>query len=392
MVGSGHSFTDIAVTDGLMLRPERLVGVRSVDREAMTVTVFAGTPLHVLNDRLHGLGLALNNLGDIDRQTVAGAISTGTHGTGGRWGSLSAQVAALEIVTGDGSLVHARPDGSEMEAALFQAARVGLGALGVLTAVTFFVEPAFALEAVEQPMSWSRVVDGFDDLVDANLHAEAYWFPHTDRMLTKRNNRTLDRPEPLSRLRAYVDDELLSNTVFGLLNRVGNAVPASIPTMNRLASHALSARTFSDVSHRVFTSPRRVVFRETEYAVPRAVGMQALGEVRALVERKGWRVSFPVEIRYAPADDVWLSTAYDRETVYLALHMNAQTDHTAYFTGVEQVLRTFDGRPHWGKLHTRTAEDLAPGYPRFEEFVALRDRVDPERLFTNAHLERVLPR
>jgi len=234
------------------------------------------------------------------------------------------------------------------------------------------------------------VVDRFDELATGNHYFEAYWFPHTDRMLTKRNHRTLDDLAPLSRVRAYVDDELLANTAFGLLNRVGNRVPRAIPGINRLSSRALTARTYTDYSHRVFTSPRRVVFREMEYAVPRAAGMQALIEVRALVEQQGWRISFPVEVRHAPADDVWLSAAHDRPSVYLAFHTNAQTDHTAYFAGVERVLKAYDGRPHWGKLHTRTAEDLAPAYPRFADFLAVRDRVDPDRLFTNAYLDRVL--
>jgi L-gulonolactone oxidase len=390
MVGSGHSFTDIAVTDGLLLRPDRLVGVRSVDRDAMTVTVLAGTPLHLLDRQLDVLGLALHNLGDIDRQTVAGAIATGTHGTGGRWASLSAQVAGLELVTGDGSLVRAAPDGTPHERALFGAGRLGLGALGIVTAVTVHVEPAFTLRAVEQPMPWSRVVGGFDELAATHHHFEAYWFPHTDRMLTKSNDRSLDEARPLSRVRSYVEDDLLSNTVFGLLNRVGNAVPGAVPAINRLSSRALTARSYSDVSHRVFTSTRRVVFREMEYAVPREVGMQALREVRALVEDRGWRVSFPVEVRHAPRDDVWLSTAYERDSVYLAFHVNAQTDHTAYFTGVERLLTSYGGRPHWGKLHTRTAADLAGSYPRFADFVELRDRMDPDRLFTNDYLERVL--
>ena len=392
MVGTGHSFTDIAVADGLLLRPDRLTGIRSVDRDTMTVTVLAGTPLHELNARLHGLGLALHNLGDIDRQTVAGAISTGTHGTGGRWASLSAQVAGFELVTADGAVLHARPDGDELEASLFAAGRVGLGALGVLTAVTFHVEPAFTLEAVEEPMRWAEVLDRFDELADNHHHFEAYWFPHTDRMLTKADDRTLDDPDPLPRLRSYVDDELLSNTVFGGLNRVGNVAPRTIATINAVAARALSARTYSDASYRVFISPRRVVFREMEYAVPRAVGMQALTEVRALIEQRGWRISFPVEIRHAPADDIWLSTAHERASVYLAFHVNARTDHTAYFTEVEQVLKTYDGRPHWGKLHTRVAHDLEPAYPRFGDFVALRDRVDPERVFTNRYLDRVVGR
>jgi FAD-linked oxidoreductase len=390
MVGSGHSFTDVAVTDGLLLRPDRLSGVRNVDRDAMTVTVLAGTPLHLLNDRLHGLGLALHNMGDIDRQTVAGAISTGTHGTGGRWASLAAQVSGLELVTGDGDVLHACTDGTPEEATLLEAARIGLGALGILTAVTFRVEPSFVLEAVEEPMTWAEVVDRFDELAADNHYFEAYWFPHTDRMLTKRNNRTLDEPEPLSRARAFVDDELLANTVFGALNRVGNLAPRTIRPLNQVAARALSARTFSDASHRVFTSPRRVVFREMEYAVPREVGMQALTEVRALIEQRDWRISFPVEIRQAPADDVWLSTAHERDSVYLAFHVNAQTDHHEYFEAVERVLRGYDGRPHWGKLHTRTAADLAPTYVRHGDFVALRDRLDPDRLFTNAYLDRVL--
>jgi L-gulonolactone oxidase len=208
-------------------------------------------------------------------------------------------------------------------------------------------------------------------------------------MLTKRNNRTA-LARPLSRTRAYVDDELLSNTVFGMVNRVGDLVPRAVPRLNGLSSRALSRRVYSDASHRVFTSPRRVRFREMEYAVPREAGMQALTEVRALIERRGWRIGFPVEIRHAPRDEAWLSTAHERDSVYLACHVNARTDHTAYFSGVEQVLRGYDGRPHWGKLHTRSAADLAPSYPRFEEFLALRDRLDPDRLFTNPYLERVL--
>jgi len=390
MVGSGHSFTDVAVTDGLLLRPDRLVGIRSVDRDAMTVTVLAGTPLHVLNERLALLGLALHNMGDVDRQTVAGAIATGTHGTGGRWASLAAQVVGLEMVTADGSVVHASADGSAEEAELLAGGRIGLGALGIVTAVTFLVEPAFTLEAVEQPMSWSELVDRFDELVEEDQHVDAYWFPHTDRTLTKRNNRIVDEPSPLPRWRGWVEDELLSNTAFGVLNRAGNLAPRAIPVINRVSARALGSRTYSDASHQVFVSARRVVFREMEYAVPRDLGMQALTEVRALVEQRGWRISFPVEIRFAPADDIWLSTAYDRASVYLAFHVNAQTDHTDYFRAVEQVLRSYDGRPHWGKLHTRTAEDLAPAFPRFADFVALRDRLDPGRLFTNRYLDRVL--
>lgn len=387
MVGSGHSFTDIASTDGLMLVPDRLVGISSLDRDAMTVTVLAGTSLWMLNDRLDDLGLALHNMGDIDRQTVAGAISTGTHGTGGTYASLSDQVVGLQIVTADGSLHRAS---AEENADLFQAARVGLGAVGIITTVTFMVEPSFNLDAVEQPMRWDEATRRYDELVADNHHVDLYWFPHTDRMLTKCNNRTVDEARPLSRARRFVEDELLSNTVFGWVNRVGNALPPAIPRLNRVSARALSARTYSDASRRVFTSPRRVVFREMEYALPREIGMQALNEVRALIDASSWRISFPVEVRCAPADDIWLSTGHGRDSVYLAFHVNAQTDHAAYFLGVEKILTAYDGRPHWGKLHTRAAADLAPAYPQWEDFRLVRDRVDPDRLFTNRYLDRVL--
>lgn len=389
MVGAGHSFTGVALTEGLMLRPDRMVGLLHVDREAMTVTVRAGTPLHLLNRQLHNLGLSLHNMGDIDQQTVAGAISTGTHGTGGRWASLSAQVQSLELVTGDGTVCRV----SDLDdPGLFQAARLGLGAVGVLTEVTFAVEPAFTLEAVEEPMSWDAAVGGYDDLLIENHHVDLFWFPHTDVVLAKRNNRTLDPPAPLSRARSYLDDQLLSNRVFGWVNRAGNRAPRSIPRLNRLAARAASRRSYSDAAHRVFTTPRSVVFREMEYALPRAVGMDALREVRRLIERSGWRIGFPVEVRSAPADDVWLSTARGRDTVYLAFHVNAQTDHAEYFTAVEQILREYDGRPHWGKLHTRTAADLAPSYPEWDRFRQVRDRVDPDRVFANGYVDRVLGR
>jgi FAD/FMN-containing dehydrogenase len=220
-----------------------------------------------------------------------------------------------------------------------------------------------------------------------------YWFPHTDRMLTKRNVRLdadLSDAEPLPRWRGWLDDDFLSNTFFGALTAGANRVPAAIPRMNQLSARALSARTYSDVAHRVFTARRDVVFREMEYAVPREAGLSALREARRAVEGSDWRISFPVEIRVAPADDIPLSTAGGRDSFYLAFHTHRDADHTSYFTGIEAIMRAHDGRPHWGKVHTRTAADLAPAYPRFGDFLAMRDRLDPDRVFGNAHLRRIL--
>jgi FAD-linked oxidoreductase len=393
MVGTGHSFTGIAAPGDTMLLPHLLAGIVAVDREAMTVTALAGTPLKTLNAALERLGLSLHNMGDIDEQTLAGAVSTGTHGTGGATAGLSAQLTGLQMVTGAGEVVDASP---HQNADVFEMARVGLGALGILTTLTFAVEPLFLLEAHEQPMSWDRALGSFDELVASSHHCDMYWFPHTDRLLTKQNIRLdadVSEAEPLSRVRHWVDDELLSNSLFGALTTLGNRHPRLVPRMNQIAARALTERTYSDVAHRVFTSTRRVVFREMEYAVPREAGLDALREVRSVLERSRWRISFPVEIRVAPADDVPLSTAYGRASFYLAFHTRSGSDlaqHTAYLTAMEAVMRAHDGRPHWGKLHGRTAADLGPAYPRFADFLTLRDRLDPDRLFANPYLRRVL--
>ena len=390
MVGSGHSFTAIGAPTATMLTPGGLAGIIEVDRDAMTVTAGSGTQLKHLNLALEREGLSLHNMGDIAEQTLAGAISTGTHGTGGRAASLAAQVVGLELVTGTGEVLRAT---AEENPDVLEMARVGLGALGVLTSVTFRVEPVFVLEAQEQPMSWDEALATFDEMTATSDHVDMYWFPHTDRMLTKRNHRRgtdLAQARPLGRLRAWLDDDFLQNTVFGVLTAGANRAPQVIPRMNRFAAGMLSARTYSDVPHRVFTARRSVVFREMEYAVPREAGLAVLGEARRAIDASDLRISFPVEIRTAPADDIPMSTAYQRDSLYLAFHTHRDADHVDYFGLLEPIMRAHDGRPHWGKVHTRAAADLRPAYPRFDDFLAMRDRLDPDRVLTNPHLLRIL--
>lgn len=391
MVGTGHSFTAIAAPEHVMLRPQRLSGIVSVDSAALTVTAWAGTPLRVFNHELEGLGLSLHNMGDIAEQTLAGAVSTGTHGSGGRTAGIAAQLAALELVTGTGEVLRASPNENPD---VFDAARVGLGALGVLTTLTFRVEPMFGLRAHERPISWDEGTATLLDLADHHDHVDAYWFPHTDRMLMKLNDRLPDPGEvrPLPRWRGMLEDELLANCLFGGINRLGGSIPRAVPMLNRLSARTLTERSYSDLAHRVFTSPRRVRFKELEYTVPLEAGVAALTEARRAVEASDWRISFPVEIRTARAEDAWLSPAYGRDSMHLSFHTWVGVDHVPYFRAVERILRDHGGRPHWGKLHSRTVDDLAPDYPRFGDFLAVRDRLDPDRVFDNAHLRRVLGR
>ncbi|WP_030680304.1 D-arabinono-1,4-lactone oxidase [Streptomyces sp. NRRL B-1347] len=386
-VGTGHSFTAAAATDGLLIRPDLLTGIRAIDHAAGTVTVEAGTPLKRLNAALAREGLSLTNMGDIMEQTVSGAVSTGTHGTGRDSASVAAQIAALELVTADGEILTCSRD---EHPDVFAAARVGLGALGVISAITFSVEPLFLLRAREEPMTFDQVTRSFDELVTENEHFEFYWFPHTDNCNTKRNNRSLGPADPPGAISAFVEDELLSNGLFQVVNSLGRAVPATIPSIAKISSKALSARTYTDIPYKVFTSPRRVRFVEMEYAVPREALVDTLRELRTMIERSPLRVSFPVEVRTAPADDITLSTASGRDSAYIAVHLYRGTPFRTYFSAAEQIFVAHEGRPHWGKLHTRDAAYFAEAYPRFAEFTALRDRLDPDRLFANAYLRRVL--
>ncbi len=391
MVGSGHSFTGAALTDGVLLRPERLTGLLAVDTAGCTATVRAGTRLREVSRLLAGHGLALENLGDVDVQTVAGALGTGTHGTGAGYGGLATQVLALELVLADGSVATCsateRPD-------LFAAAAVGLGAYGIVTAVTLRVVPAFGLHAVEEPARLDDLLDRWDTLPAEADHVEFYWWPHTRDCLLKRNNRVpLHELDPLPRWRAVLDDELVANGLFGAVCRAGARVPALVPPANRLATRLLGRREYTDSSYRVFASTRRVRFHETEWAVPRETLPAVLRELDAVIGRRGWRVSFPVEVRVAAPDDRWLSTAYRRETGYVAAHRYVREPWRELVAAVAEVVDGVTGgtgRPHWGKLHPLDAAALAPRYPRFADAVRLRDELDPERRLANAYTDRVL--
>jgi L-gulonolactone oxidase len=387
-IGSGHSFTGIGRPDDVQLTGGGLVGVEEVGADGL-VTVRAGTPLHRLNTELVRNGWSLTNLGDIDRQTIAGAVSTGTHGTGARFGGLATQIRALELVTPSGEVLSCdatrRPE-------VFAAARIGLGALGVLTAVTLQAVPAFALRAVEGPGTLSAALEGFEELMTSTDHVEFYWFPHTDSTLLKCNTRVPleEGLAPLPRWRAVWDDEILANAAFAGVVAAGLRVPALVPPLARMSAKALGARTWTDYSHRVFVSRRRVRFLEMEYAIPRVDAPAVLAELRRVHEANDWRAAFPVEVRTAAGDDIPLSTASGRDTVYIAAHVPAGTDPGPWFSALESIAGQVGGRPHWGKLHGLDAGTLRARYPRFGEFLAVRDSLDPGGVLSNAHLDRVL--
>ncbi|MFP3907454.1 MAG: D-arabinono-1,4-lactone oxidase [Acidimicrobiales bacterium] len=386
VVGSGHSFTGTALTDGRQIVLDRYHRLLSVDPHSGLVTVQAGITLRRLNAELARHDLAMPNLGDVAYQTISGALATATHGTGISHGNLSTQIRGMRLITGDGSVVSCSAD---EEPEVFAAARVGLGALGVVSTVTLQCVPAFDLHAVEAPERIDPLLADIDTHVEGNDHFELYWVPHTGWALTKRNNRT-DLPRSRRPVwRELYEDVVVSNLAFGALCRLGRLRPQAIPRLMR-ALPSTGPTDYVDRSDRVFTSPRLVRFYEMEYAVPREAGPEALNRVRELVRRSGLRLSFPVEVRFVAGDDIALSPAFGRETCYIAVHVYQGMDFHQYFSGVESIMDDYGGRPHWGKLHFQTAETLEPRYPEWSRFQAVRARLDPDGRFANEYLDQVL--
>ena len=388
-VGAGHSFTGIAVAPGVLLELDDMQGLVSADAATRRVTLLAGTRLHRIPRLLAPYGLAMENLGDIDRQSISGAISTGTHGTGAGYGGLATQVVGVTMITAAGEFL--RID-EHQNSELLPAAALGLGALGILVEVTLQCVPAFVMHAIDEPLPLDGVLDDIESHVAGSDHFEFYWFPHTDVALTKRQNRlpesTVRKPLPV--VGRWIDETLLSNGVYRAVCAAGQLVPAVTPPFSRLAVKLTGDREYIDLSNRVLTQSRTVRFREMEYAIPAENVVPAFRAVRELIDQHGWRIEFPVEVRFAAEDDRWLSTAHGRASAYIAVHRYWRADPTEYFEAVEAIMREHGGRPHWGKLHTQTADTLRERYPRFDDFVAVRDRLDPDRRFGNRYLERVL--
>ncbi|MTA39504.1 MAG: FAD-binding protein [Actinobacteria bacterium] len=385
-VGSGHSFTSTAVTKGHLVTLDNWSGIVSIDRSTLRVTVKAGTTLAVLNELLHAEGLALPNLGDIAYQTVAGAISTSTHGTGVSLTGLAGQVRGFTLIDGQGQILHCD---LENNADIFDVGRVSIGALGIITHYTLQAVPAFRLHAVERALPLDVVLERIDEFVDSNDHFEFFWLPHTPWALTKRNNRTEEPLQPLPKVRGWIEKTFMENVAFGALCHLGKARPSLIP---RLATALPSSgkREYINDSFKIFASPRIVRFYEMETAIPRASLVPALQEIRAMIDAKGYLLNFPVEVRFTAADDIPMSTASERETAYIAVHVFKGMEFEPFFRDVEAILKRYESRPHWGKLHFQNAEELAQKYRRFGEFVALRSRLDPDRVFANDYLKQVL--
>ncbi|MFD4443646.1 D-arabinono-1,4-lactone oxidase [Nocardia sp. NPDC058519] len=385
VAGSGHSFTDAVLTDGTLVDLSGLDKVLDVDADTGRVRVEAGISLHAASPLLHGHGLAFPNLGDIDTQSLAGATATATHGTGARLRNISAALHSVEVLRADGTRVELNeqtdPDG-------WRAARVSVGALGIVTAATLQLEPSFVLECVERPVPLNDVLADIDEFADGSDHFEFFAFPHSETAMTKSIDRTESPEEPRGKVREWINDILIANHVYDGMCRLGRRIPAAIPMIHRAATLAGSNNRQVDRSYRVFSTPRLVKFNEMEYAIPRAHAAEAIREILALGRRFG--TPMPIEVRWVAPDDAFLSPAGGRETCYIAVHQYQGMVWEPYFRACEAVFDAYDGRPHWGKHHFQTAETLRSRYPEWDRFTAVRRRFDPTGVFANDYVHRVL--
>ncbi|SON62930.1 L-gulono-1,4-lactone dehydrogenase [Mycobacterium simulans] len=382
-VGSGHSFTDCACTDGVMIDMTGLQRVIDVDRANGLATVEGGAKLHSLLAQLAERGLALENQGDIDKQSITGATATATHGTGVRFTNLSAQIASLRLITASGEIL------SLSEGDDYLSTRVSIGALGVISQVTLKVVPLFTLHRDDEVRPLAETLERLDEHVDGNDHFEFFVFPYGDKALTRTTRRSDEEPRPRPAWKRRIDENV-ENAGLSMICRAGRQFPSAAPRLNRLITSFMSPSTVQDRGWKVYASARNVKFTEMEYAIPREHAREGVERVIDLVRRRKLPIMFPLEVRFSAADDAFLSTAQGRDTCYIAVHQYTGMEFETYFRAVEEIMDEYAGRPHWGKRHYQTAATLRERYPNWDRFAAVRDRLDPNRIFLNDYTRRVL--
>lgn len=385
VVGSGHSFTPLVQTDDILLSLNHLQGVETVDKERGTAMVLGGTKLKYLGEALLAQGVAQENLGDIDVQSIAGAISTGTHGTGIRFGNLATQVEELTLLTAAGELLTCS---AEQNPDIFKAAQISLGMLGVIVKIKLRVVPAKRLQFNTRREHLRICLDNLDDYRQNHSHFEFYWMPYTEWVQAKFLHETEEKASS-SNIWSTMNKIVLENGIFWLLSEISRLFPASAQSISKISALGLSTASEVNYSHRLYATPRAVRFQEMEYNIPIEHFPAVLGEIRACIDKHQFAVHFPIECRFVHADDIWLSPAYQRTSAYIAVHMYKGMAYQEYFHHLEEIFKRFQGRPHWGKMHTQNAESLANLYPRWQDFQRVRASLDPAELFLNDYVRNL---
>lgn len=387
--GTGHSFTPLCATNGTMIDLAAFAGLKSVDAEKKIATFGAATPLWAIGPALHPHGFGLANMGDIDRQTLGGVVGTGTHGTGRTLTSLSAQVAGFRIITANGDVLNCTPDENTE---IFEAGRVSMGTLGLMTEISMHVRPAYKLLEKNFLMPPEELFSKLEALVASNRHFEFFWFPYADVCVCKSLNESDEPapdPRPAEDMRDKGESEGADAKAFAGINEVLRFTPPLLKTAHRLFSRLMPGPGRVRWSHEIFPSPRTIRFNEMEYGVAYKDGANVLREIVEMIRKNRINTGFPIEFRTVKGDDIWLSPFYRRDSATIAVHQYYKVDTSKLFNACEQIFRRYEGRPHWGKRHTRTSHEFAAIYPEFERFRALRKKLDPDGKFLNTHLRTI---
>lgn len=387
--GTGHSFTPLCASDDTLIDLAAFTGLKSVDAQNRIATLAAATPLWAAGPALHPHGFALANMGDIDRQTLAGVVGTGTHGTGRTLGSLSAQVAGFRLILANGDLVNCS---ATENAEIFAGGRVSMGTLGVMSEIALHVLPAYKLVEKNFALPVAELFAQLDSLVANNRHFEFFWFPYVETALCKSLNpsdASAPAPHSADEMRARGERNGVDKHVFSSVNSILPYTPFLLKPAHRLFSRLIPGPERVRWSHEIFPSPRNVRFNEMEYAVPYEKGPDCLREIVETIRRKRINTGFPIEYRTVAADGIWLSPFYKRDSATIAVHQYRTVDTAELFETCEAIFRRYDGRPHWGKRHTRSSHELAALYPEFERFRSLRRKLDPGAKFLNSYLRDI---
>ncbi|MGH1335824.1 MAG: D-arabinono-1,4-lactone oxidase [Aureispira sp.] len=385
VMGEGHSFSPLLETEVYIVSLRHLSGLIAVDKEAKVATAWAGMSIKNCNQALYEQGMAMINLGDIDVQSLAGATATGTHGTGTAFGNLSSEIVGFRLLTADGQLLNCS---AKEHPTIFAAGRISLGALGIITQITFNIVPAYKLEYTSAAGQFEETMPQIEQYNQENRNFEYYYFPYSDILQLKTSNKT-DKPIKHNAVLAYVNDVVMENGIFGAALKLGGLFPKLTKTISRSFAKTFPKGTTIHYSHKVYATVRQVRFKEMEYNIPVEHFDACMRAVKARIEEREYVVCFPVECRFVKGDDCWLSPAYQRDSAYIAVHTIPSMPHDPYFEEMEAIFKRYQGRPHWGKMHRRVAADLAPVYERWEDFLALRARLDPQGLFLNPYLKKL---
>jgi len=386
IIGTGHSFNPLWVTNDILISLDKYQGLVSVDKNQLTATVKGGTKLNMLGDLLFEQGMAMENMGDIDKQSIAGTISTGTHGTGLAFGTMSTQVKAIRFVNGKSEIIECSETQNQD---LFKAAQVSLGTLGVITQITLQCVPAYKLALQNSKANINDVINNFQESIENNRNFEFYSFPYTDSAWVKTANIVADQPDKMG-ISNYLNDVILENYAYKILCEAARFVPAFNQTVCNLSAALIPQVRKVYHSHKVYATTRLVRFNEMEYNIPLETLETVVNEIRRVFNNRKFNVHFPIEHRVVKADDIYLSPAYQRNSAYIACHVYNKKDYKPYFKALEEIFVAHGGRPHWGKKHTLTAEKLSQLYPKFQDFKKHQQEQDPNGLFLNGYLKELL--